>query len=55
MRHVMAQKSDEVRNITKGFAVLLIFGGVYLVTSSRSRKEVEAYEAKKLQEESANK
>ena len=42
-------------NITKGFAVLLIFGGVYLVTSSRSRKEVEAYEAKKLQEESANK
>lgn len=42
-------------NITKGFAVLLIFGGVYLVTSSRSRKEVEAYEAKKLQEESAKK
>lgn len=34
-------------NVTKGIAVLLIFGGVYLVTSSRSRKEVEEYEKKK--------
>lgn len=32
-------------NMIKGVAVLLIFGGVYLVTSSRSRKEMEAYEA----------
>lgn len=29
-------------NFTKGIAVVLIFGGVYLVTSSRSRKEMEA-------------
>lgn len=36
-------------NITKGLAVILIFGGVYLVTSSRSRKEVEAYESQCLQ------
>lgn len=36
-------------NLTKAIAVLLIFSGVYLVTSSRSRKELEAYE-KKLQE-----
>ena len=34
-------------NVTKGIAVVLIFGGVYLVTASRSRKELEAYEAKK--------
>lgn len=33
-------------NIIKGIAVVFIFGGVYLVTISRSRKEVEAYEAK---------
>lgn len=31
-------------NFTKVIAVVLIFGGVYLVTSSRSRKDVEAYE-----------
>lgn len=36
-------------NITKGIAVILIFGGVYLVTISRTRKEVEDYE--KQQEE----
>ncbi len=36
-------------NLTKAIAVLLIFSGVYMVTSSRSRKELEAYE-KKLQE-----
>lgn len=29
-------------NFTKGIAVVLIFGGVYLVTASRSRKEMEA-------------
>lgn len=34
-------------NVVKGIAVLLIFGGVYLVTISRSRKEVEDYEKKK--------
>lgn len=34
-------------NITKGIAVVLIFGGVYLVTASRSRKELESYEAGK--------
>ena len=28
-------------NLTKTVAVLLIFGGVYLVTSSRSRAEME--------------
>lgn len=39
-------------NLTKGIAVILIFGGVYLVTSSRSRKEVEDYEKKKLEAES---
>ena len=32
-------------NLVKGIAVVLIFGGVYLVTASRSRKEMEAYEA----------
>ena len=31
-------------NWVKGIAVVLIFGGVYLVTMSRSRKEVESYE-----------
>ena len=36
-------------NWVKGIAILLIFGGVYLVTASRSRKEVEAYEQKKSQ------
>lgn len=30
-------------NLVKVMAVVLIFGGVYLVTSSRSRKEMEAY------------
>ncbi len=34
-------------NWVKGAAVLLIFGGVYLVTSSRSRKELETYEEEK--------
>lgn len=33
-------------NVAKGIAVVLIFGGVYLVTSSRSRKEMEEYHAK---------
>lgn len=37
-------------NWVKGIAILLIFGGVYLVTASRSRKEVEAYEKTKHQE-----
>lgn len=31
-------------NWVKGIAVALIFSGVYLVTMSRSRKEVENYE-----------
>lgn len=31
-------------NWIKGLAVVLIFAGVYLVTASRSRKEIEAYE-----------
>ena len=30
-------------NFVKGMAVIFIFGGVYLVTSSRSRKELESY------------
>lgn len=30
-------------NFIKGMAVIFIFGGVYLVTSSRSRKELESY------------
>ena len=34
-------------NTTKIIAVVLIFGGVYLVTSSRSRKEMEAYKQTK--------
>lgn len=38
-------------NVTKGVAVVLIFGGVYLVTASRSRKELEAYESQKAQKE----
>ncbi|MDO4165253.1 MAG: DMT family transporter [Bacteroides sp.] len=33
-------------NLTKGIAVILIFGGVYLVTSSRSRKEMEEHKKK---------
>lgn len=33
-------------NVVKGCAVVLVFGGVYLVTSSRSRKEMEEYHAK---------
>ena len=32
-------------NLTKGVAVVFIFGGVYLVTVSKSRKEIEAHEA----------
>lgn len=31
-------------NLTKAIAILFIFGGVYLVTSSRTRQEVEQYE-----------
>lgn len=34
-------------NFIKIIAVILIFGGVYLVTISRSRKEMEHYEAEK--------
>lgn len=34
-------------NLTKVVAVVLIFGGVYLVTASRSRKEMEAYQKEK--------
>ena len=30
-------------NFIKGMAVIFIFGGVYLVTSSRSRKDLESY------------
>ena len=32
-------------NWIKGVAVVLIFGGVYLVTASRSRKELDNYKA----------
>lgn len=32
-------------NLAKGLAVVLIFGGVYLVTASRSRKEMEEFHA----------
>ena len=32
-------------NFIKGMAVIFIFGGVYLVTSSRCRKELESYKA----------
>ena len=34
-------------SVSKIFSVALIFGGVYLVTSSRSRAEMEAYKASK--------
>lgn len=34
-------------NLTKVVAVVLIFGGVYLVTATRSRKEMEAYQKEK--------
>lgn len=34
-------------NITKAIAIILIFGGVYLVTISKSRKEIEEYEQSK--------
>lgn len=34
-------------NLTKVFSVVMIFGGVWLVTSSRSRAEMEAYKAAK--------
>lgn len=34
-------------NLSKVLSVVLIFGGVYLVTSSRTRAEMEAYEASK--------
>lgn len=40
-------------NLTKSIAILFIFGGVYLVSASRSRKEVEAYE-EAVKEESGN-
>lgn len=33
-------------NSTKAIAVLLIFGGVYLVTASRSRAEMERFKQK---------
>lgn len=33
-------------NLTKAFAILLIFGGVYLVTASKSRAELEKEEEK---------
>ena len=33
-------------NSTKAVAVLLIFGGVYLVTASRSRAEMERFKQK---------
>lgn len=36
----------------KGIAALLIFGGVYLVTISRTRKEVEHYEEQQQQKQS---
>ena len=32
-------------NAVKVVAILLIFGGVYLVTKSRSREEMEKYKA----------
>lgn len=35
-------------NLTKALAICLIFGGVYLVTVSRSRKEMEAYQKKQM-------
>ena len=35
-------------NVVKGIAIALIFCGVYLVTASRSRAEMEKYEAEKL-------
>ena len=38
-------------NLTKGLAIVLIFGGVYLVTISKSRKQLEAYENKKIKAE----
>lgn len=38
-------------NFIKGMAVIFIFGGVYLVTSSRSRKELESYKAIRTKEE----
>ena len=34
-------------NLTKMLSVVMIFGGVWLVTSSKSRAEMEAYEAEK--------
>lgn len=40
-------------NALKGCAVVLIFGGVYLVTASRSRKEMEEYKKKQAAEPSA--
>lgn len=35
-------------SLTKVLAICLIFGGVYLVTVSRSRKEMEAYQKKQM-------
>lgn len=34
-------------NLTKGIAIVFIFGGVYMVTASRSKQEVEQYEQSK--------
>ena len=34
-------------NLTKMLSVVMIFGGVWLVTSSKSRAEMEAYKAEK--------
>jgi len=34
-------------NLTKVIAIILIFGGVYLVTISKSKKEIEEYEQTK--------
>lgn len=38
-------------NLTKGLAIMLIFGGVYLVTISKSRQQMETYENKKIKAE----
>lgn len=37
-------------NLTKGFAIILIFGGVYLVTTSKSRKDLETASQSKASE-----
>lgn len=38
-------------NLTKGLAIMLIFDGVYLVTISKSRQQMETYENKKIKAE----